>query len=103
MQNGKELLISQIYFPMENLMDRVHDAWTRRHGSGPPWTEVAWTRGHGGALVTCDMQALGLTGARWRWWRGTSQTRRCWRGAHRSSSGSATEAKNGDGLSSVKG
>jgi hypothetical protein len=27
MQNGKELWISQIYFPMENLVDRVHNAW----------------------------------------------------------------------------
>jgi hypothetical protein len=27
MQNGRELWISWIYFPMENLVDRVHVAW----------------------------------------------------------------------------
>jgi hypothetical protein len=51
MQNGKELWISQIYFPMEHLMDQVHGAWTGRRGSGPPWTEVAQTKGHGYALA----------------------------------------------------
>jgi hypothetical protein len=49
MQNGRELWIYRIYFPMENLVDRVHDMWTGWHGSGLPWTEAAWTRGHGGA------------------------------------------------------
>jgi hypothetical protein len=43
MQNGKELWISRIYFPMVNPMDRVHDAWTRWHDSGP-------SRGCSGAL-----------------------------------------------------
>jgi hypothetical protein len=56
MQNSKELWISQIYFPMENLMDRVHGAWTGRRDSGP-----AWTRGRGGALVAHGARALGLT------------------------------------------
>jgi hypothetical protein len=50
MQNGKELWISQIYFPMENLMERAHDVWTAQHGSGPPWTEAVRTRGHSGGL-----------------------------------------------------
>jgi hypothetical protein len=50
MQNGKELWISQIYFPMENLVDRVHNAWIGQHGLGPPWTEAARTKGRGGAL-----------------------------------------------------
>jgi hypothetical protein len=49
MQNSKELWISQIYFPMENPMDRVHDAWTRQGSSGPPWIKA-----------TCDARALGL-------------------------------------------
>jgi hypothetical protein len=52
MENGKEFWISQIYFPMENLMDRVHGAWTGRRGLGLPWTEAAWTRGQGGTLAT---------------------------------------------------
>jgi hypothetical protein len=34
-----------------------------------------------------DARALGLTGAHRRWWRRMSQTRRCRRGAHRSTSG----------------
>jgi hypothetical protein len=50
MQNGKELWISHIYFPMENLVDQMHGAWTRRRGSGPPWTEAAWPKGRSGAL-----------------------------------------------------
>jgi hypothetical protein len=28
MQNGKELWISRIYFPMKNPVDRVYGAWT---------------------------------------------------------------------------
>jgi hypothetical protein len=46
MQNGKELWISQIFFPMENLVDRFYGAWTGRRGSGPPWTEAARIEGH---------------------------------------------------------
>jgi hypothetical protein len=53
MQNGKELWISHIYFAMENLMDRVHGAWTERRSSGPPWIEAARTRGRSSALVAC--------------------------------------------------
>jgi hypothetical protein len=49
MQNGKELWNSRIYFPMENLMERVHGLWTGQRGSGPPWIEAAQTRGRGGA------------------------------------------------------
>jgi hypothetical protein len=52
MQNSKELWISQIYFPMENPMDRVRNAWTRQGSSGPPWIKA-----------TCDARALGLAGA----------------------------------------
>jgi hypothetical protein len=37
---------------MENPMDQVHDAWTGWRGSGPPWTEVARTRGRGYALAS---------------------------------------------------
>jgi hypothetical protein len=51
MQNGKELRISQIYFPMENPMDRVHVACSGLSGLGRPWTEAVRTRGRGGALV----------------------------------------------------
>jgi hypothetical protein len=50
MQNGKELWISRICFPMKNPVDRVHGAWTRRCGSGPPWNETGQTKGHDGAL-----------------------------------------------------
>jgi hypothetical protein len=38
------------YFPMENLVDRVHGVWTGRRGLSPWWTKAAWTRGCGGAL-----------------------------------------------------
>jgi hypothetical protein len=41
-------------------VDRVHGAWTRRRGSGPPWSEAARTRGHGGALLAHGSRALGL-------------------------------------------
>jgi hypothetical protein len=64
MQNGQELWISHIYFTMENLMDRVHDVWTRQHGSAPPWTEVARTKGRGSALAACGAWVLVLAGAR---------------------------------------
>jgi hypothetical protein len=87
MQNGKELWISQIYFLMENLVDRVHGTWTGRCGSSLSWTEAAQTRGRGGALPVRRARVLGLTGANRRWWWRTSRTRRCWRGAHRSMSG----------------
>jgi hypothetical protein len=63
MQNGKELWISQIYFLIKNLMDRVHDAWTGRRGLGRPWTEAARIRGCGGALVVRGSRVLGLAGA----------------------------------------
>jgi hypothetical protein len=44
-------------------------------------------RGHGGALPSCSVRALGLSVAR-RWqWRRTGQTRCCQRGAHRSTGG----------------
>jgi hypothetical protein len=74
-------------------MDRVHGAWTGQRGSGPPWTEAAWTGGRGGALLTRGARALGLTGAHRRRWRRTSQTRRCQRGAHRSTSGGEEVAR----------
>jgi hypothetical protein len=64
MQNGNELWISQIYFPMENPEDRVHGAWTRWRGLSPSWTEAARTRGRGGALPARGARALGLAGAR---------------------------------------
>jgi hypothetical protein len=55
--------------------------------SGPPWIDVARTKGRGGALPARGAQALGLAGAhRGRWRRG-----------------GVTEAKNGGGLSSVRG
>jgi hypothetical protein len=101
MQNGKELWISRIYFPMKNPVDRVYGAWTGRRGSGPPWTEAARTKGLGGALPALGARALGLAGAHRRQWRRTSRTRQWRRGAHRSTSDGATEAKNGDSLSSA--
>jgi hypothetical protein len=58
------------------MVDQVHGAWTGWRGSGPPWTEVAWTRGHDGALLVHSARALGLIGAHRRWWRRTSRTRR---------------------------
>jgi hypothetical protein len=88
MQNGKELWISRIYFPIENPVDRVHGVWIGRHGSGPWWTEAVRTRGHSGALLACGAWVLGLTSARWRQRRRMSWTRRRRRGAHRSMSGS---------------
>jgi hypothetical protein len=58
------------------MVDRFHGAWTGWCGSGPPWTVVAWTRGHDGALLVHSARALGLIGAHRRWWRRTSRTRR---------------------------
>jgi hypothetical protein len=57
MQNGKELWISQIYFSMENPMDRVHGAWIGRHGLGPPWTEAARWR-VGPRVRRCSLVAM---------------------------------------------
>jgi hypothetical protein len=93
MQNGRELWISHIYFPMENPVDRVHGAWIGWRDSGPPWTEVTRTKGHGGALLARSTRALGLTNAHCRRWRTMSRTRRCRRGAHQSMSGGGGEAQ----------
>jgi hypothetical protein len=77
-----------IYFSIGNAtVDRVHGTWTGRRGSGPPWTEVAQTRGCSGALSVRGVRALGLAGAHRRRWRRTSRMRRCQRGAHWSMSG----------------
>jgi hypothetical protein len=43
-------------------VDRVHGAWTGQRGSGPPWTEAAWTTGRSSALSTCGVRVLGLAG-----------------------------------------
>jgi hypothetical protein len=51
-------------------VDRVHDAWAGRRGSGPWWTEVARTRLHDGALLEHCAWALGLASAHRRLWRG---------------------------------
>jgi hypothetical protein len=77
MQNGKELWISRIYFPMENPVAQVHGAWTGWRDLSPSWTEAARTRGHGGALPVRGVRALGLTSAgQWQ----------CRKGAHWSTS-----------------
>jgi hypothetical protein len=85
-------------------MDWVHSTWTGRSCSGPPWTEAAQTREHGDALP--------VAGARVCWCspamveedesdeavpEGCSPEHVRWR------RGSATEAKNGGGLSSSRG
>jgi hypothetical protein len=78
------------YFPPRDLFSKKKSNGPGprgRRSSSPSWTEVAQTRGHGGALPARGAQALGLTGARQRWWRRMSQTRRCQRGAHQSTSG----------------
>jgi hypothetical protein len=88
MQNGKELWISQIYFSTENPVDRVNDAWTGQHGSGP-----RRTRGRDGTLPTRGVWALGLAGAH-RWWqRRMSRERLCRRGAHQSTSDGGEAAR----------
>jgi hypothetical protein len=45
-----------IYFSIGNLVDWVVQL-------GPSWTKAAWTRGCGGALPACGMQALRLVSA----------------------------------------
>jgi hypothetical protein len=50
-QSGRDFQL-RIYFPIENQVDHVHDAWTRWRDSSPSWTEVARTRGPGSALPT---------------------------------------------------
>jgi hypothetical protein len=99
MKNDRELWISQIYFPMENSVDRVHGAWTERRGSGPPWTEAVWW---------CLVGARRV-GARARWCSPSvveedeAVPEGCSPEHERRHRGCATEAKNGGGLSSARG
>jgi hypothetical protein len=64
MQNGKELWISQIYFPKENPVDWVHGVWTGWRGSSPSWIDKAQTGGHNGAMPAWGARSRGLVGAR---------------------------------------
>jgi hypothetical protein len=43
-------------------VDRVHNMWIRRRGSGPPWTEAARTRGRSDALPARGARVVGLAG-----------------------------------------
>jgi hypothetical protein len=95
MQNGKELWISWIYFPLENpvaqaarlryIVDRGGTNKRARRHLADMWRAGARAR-------RCSLVAV----------RRMSRARQCRRGAHRSTSGGVMEVKNGDGLSSVR-
>jgi hypothetical protein len=113
MQNGKELWMPEFIFQHKiwwtgsTARGPGSVAWvcggSRRRGLSARWIEAARTRGRGGSLQPRGVQALGPVGACRRRWRRTSQAIQCHRGAHRSTSGGAMDAKNGGGWSSARG
>jgi hypothetical protein len=74
-------------------MDRVHSAMDRRRGrvhGGPAGGTGA---GNGGASSGHGTREIEVTGAHHRWSRRKGKTRRCRKGAHRSTSDSGEAAR----------
>jgi hypothetical protein len=100
MQNGKELWISQIYFPMENLVDwaaQLESIVDRSGADMRAWWHLAVARRAGSRARRCSLAMVEEDEMDEAVLEGCSLEHEWWQRAV------ATEVKNGGGLSSARG